>query len=77
MYFFNAQIMSPENTENGLVIGQLDLTGTEEENRVRYRIELKQLINNENVVSGHVNVNVVGIQNGQEVSMPAAGNGGE
>tara|TARA_R100001143_G_C3359863_1_gene134797 strand:+ start:5535 stop:6272 length:738 start_codon:yes stop_codon:yes gene_type:complete len=67
---FYRQIMSPENTENGLVIGQLDLTGTEEENRVRYRIELKQLINNENVVSGHVNVNVVGIQNGQEVSMP-------
>lgn len=67
---FYRQIMSPENTENGLVIGQLDLSSTEEENRIRYRIELKQLTNNENVISGHANVNIVGMQEGQEVSMP-------
>ncbi|MGA1742668.1 MAG: DUF6776 family protein [Pseudohongiellaceae bacterium] len=67
---FYRQIMSPENAENGLVIGQLDLISTEEENRIRYRIELKQLTNNENVVSGHANVNIVGMQEGQEVSIP-------
>lgn len=67
---FYRQIMSPENIENGLVIGQLDLSSTEEENRIRYRIELKQLTNNENVVSGRANVNIVGMQEGQEVSMP-------
>jgi len=67
---FYRQIMSPENTENGLVIGQLDLSSTEEENRVRYRIELKQLTNNDNVVSGYANVNIIGMQEGREVSIP-------
>lgn len=67
---FYRQIMSPENDETGLAIGQLDLTGTEEENRIRYRIELKQLVNNDDVISGHANVNIMGMQNGQEVSLP-------
>jgi hypothetical protein len=67
---FYRQIMSPENTENGLVIGQLDLSSTEKENRIRYRIELKQLTNNDTFVSGYANVNIVGMQEGQEVSIP-------
>lgn len=67
---FYRQIMSPENNESGLAIGQLDLSGTEEENRIRYRIELKQLANNDDVISGHANVNIMGMQNGQEVSLP-------
>ncbi len=67
---FYRQIMSPENDETGLVIGQLDLSGTEEENRIRYHIELKQLANNENLISGYANVNIIGVQDGNEVSFP-------
>jgi len=67
---FYRQIMSPENDETGLSIGQLDLTGTEEENRVRYHIELRQLANNENHISGYANVSIMGTQNGSEVSFP-------
>lgn len=67
---FYRQIMSPENDESGLVIGQLDLSATEEENRIRYHIELKQLANNENVISGYANVNILGMQEGSEVSFP-------
>ena len=67
---FYRQIMSPENDETGLVIGQLDLSGTEEENRIRYHIELKQLANNENLISGYANVNIIGIQDGSEISFP-------
>tara|TARA_R110000772_G_scaffold97492_3_gene196773 strand:- start:547 stop:1284 length:738 start_codon:yes stop_codon:yes gene_type:complete len=67
---FYRQIMSPENDESGLAIGQLDLSVTEEENRIRYRIELKQLANNDDVISGHANVNIMGMQDGQEISVP-------
>lgn len=67
---FYRQIMSPENDESGLVIGQLDLSATEEENRIRYHIELKQLTNNENLISGYTNVNILGTQDGNEVSFP-------
>ncbi len=67
---FYRQIMSPGNDESGLAIGQLDLSATEEENRIRYHIELIQLANNENVISGYANVNILGMQDGSEVSFP-------
>ena len=67
---FYRQIMSPENDESGLAIGQLDLSATEEENKIRYHIELIQLANNENVISGYANVNILGMQDGNEVSFP-------
>jgi hypothetical protein len=67
---FYRQIMSPENDETGLSIGQLDLSATEEENRIRYHIELKQLANNENLISGYANFNILGAQNGNEISFP-------
>lgn len=67
---FYKQIVSPEHDETGLVIGKLDLFQTDGAEAVRFKLELKQQGNNDNVVSGHVNVNVLGIQNGQEVSIP-------
>ena len=64
------QIMSPENTETGLMIGQLDLLQTDLQNRIRYRLELRQAGNNDNLVSGYVNVNILGTRDRQEISMP-------
>jgi hypothetical protein len=64
------QIMSPENTETGLMIGQLDLESTEEQGRIRYRLELRQVGNNDNMVSGYTNVNILGNQDRQEISIP-------
>lgn len=64
------QIMSPENDETGLMIGQLDLLSTEEENRIRYRLELRQVGNNDNLVSGYANVNILGTLDRQEISRP-------
>lgn len=64
------QIMSPENTETGLMIGQLDLLQTDLQNRIRYRLELRQAGNNDNLVSGYVNVNILGTRDSQEISMP-------
>jgi hypothetical protein len=67
---FYKQIMSPENSENGLMIGQLDLFNTEESNRIRYRLELRQVGSNDNLVSGYANVNILGTQDRQEISIP-------
>jgi hypothetical protein len=67
---FYKQIMSPENDESGLVIGQLDLVATDVPGTIRYKMELKQQGNNENMINGHVNINVLGMRNYQEVSIP-------
>jgi hypothetical protein len=67
---FYKQVMSPENTETGLVIGLLDLVATGEINRIRYRIEFKQMAENDGLVTGYANVNILGVQDGQEISIP-------
>ena len=64
------QIMSSENSETGLMIGQLDLLQTDQSDRIRYRLELRQVGNNDNLVSGYTNVNILGTQGRQEISIP-------
>jgi hypothetical protein len=67
---FYKQIVSPGSEESGLVIGKLDLIGSDAGGKIRFKLELKQQGSNDNLVSGHVNVNVLGMQGGQEVSLP-------
>ena len=67
---FYKQIMSPENAETGLVIGQLDLVATDNPATIRFRLELKQQGNNENLIDGYANINVVGLRDYQEISIP-------
>jgi hypothetical protein len=67
---FYKQITSPENNETGLVIGQVDLFATDDAEVFRYKFELRQLGSNENLVTGHLNVNILGRQGEQEVSIP-------
>lgn len=64
------QIMSPGNNDTGLMIGQLDLVNVNDAGRVRYRLELRQVGNNDNIISGYANVNILGSQDRQEISMP-------
>lgn len=64
------KIMSPENNDTGLMIGQLDLVNMNDAGRVRYRLELRQVGNNDNIISGYANVNILGSQDRQEISMP-------
>lgn len=70
---FYKQVLSPDNDETGLVIGQFDLIATDVRDEIRYRLELKQQGSNESVISGYVNVNVLGLQNDNEVSIPLRG----
>jgi len=67
---FYKQIMSPENTETGLFIGQLDLIQTGQPGHLQYRFEFKQQGSNENLISGYANINVLGTQDEQEISIP-------
>jgi hypothetical protein len=67
---FYKQIMSPENAETGLVIGQFDLIATDTPGTIRYKMELKQQGNNENVITGHANISVLGMRDYEEVSIP-------
>ncbi len=52
------------------MIGQLDLVNMNDAGRVRYRLELRQVGNNDNIRSGYANVNILGSQDRQEISMP-------
>jgi hypothetical protein len=70
---FYKQILAPVNEDAGLVIGKLDLVQSDGSSAVRFKLELKQQGNNESLLSGYVNVNVVGLQNGEEVSIPLQG----
>lgn len=67
---FYKQILSPENDETGLVIGQLDLMLSESPDAIRFKLELKQQGSNESVITGYANVNILGIQGEREVSIP-------
>lgn len=67
---FYKHILAPENDETGLVIGQLDLRSADVPGEVRYRLALKQQGGSEETLSGHVNVSILGSQDGQEVSLP-------
>jgi hypothetical protein len=67
---FYKQIMSPENAESGLVIGLLDLQATDVAGRIGYKVEIKQQGNNENLITGYANINVLGMRDFQEISIP-------
>ncbi len=67
---FYRHVMAPDSGDTGLVISQLDLRNTGEQNRVGYRLELRQQMNSDSPVSGFANINVVGRRNQEEVSLP-------
>ncbi|MDR0779993.1 MAG: hypothetical protein LBF16_04770 [Pseudomonadales bacterium] len=68
---FYKQITDPQNAkaEQGLVIGRFDLMATTNPRRLRYKIEFRQQGSTDKL-SGHANVNVLGDQDGQRVSLP-------
>lgn len=67
---FYKQVMSPELAERGLAIGQLDFYSTDEENRFQYNLVLRQEGDNENSILGYANVNLIGYEGKEEVSIP-------
>lgn len=57
------QVVSEETEDTGLIISQLDIDATREENRYRYKLVMRQQdADGDTFLTGHVNVNLVGLQ---------------
>lgn len=57
------QVVSAETEDTGLIISQLGINATREENRFRYKLVLRQQdADGDTFLTGHVNVNLVGTQ---------------
>lgn len=68
---FYRNVMDDDTEDTGLIIGQLDVEKTVAPNRYRYKLVLgQQDSSNDNYLNGHVNVNLVGTRDGQEVAIP-------
>ena len=63
---FYRQAMTSEFEGVGLVLGQMDLQGTEDPRRFRYKLVLRQEESDGEYLTGHVNIDVVGEQAGQK-----------
>ncbi len=61
------QVVSEETEDTGLIISQLDIDATREENRYRYKLVLRQQdADGDTFLTGHVNVNLVGTQGDEQ-----------
>ena len=68
---FYRQVVSEETGSTGLTIGQFDISATNIVNRFRYKLVLRQQdADGDTFLTGHVNVNLVGSQNGEQVILP-------
>lgn len=67
---FYRGIMAPENSDSGLVIGSLNVIGTGIPRQYEYKVVVQQLAINHQVLSGHLNFNVVGWRNGVQETIP-------
>lgn len=57
------QVVSEETEDTGLIISQLDIDATREENRYRYKLVMRQQdADGDTFLTGHVNINLVGSQ---------------
>lgn len=61
------QVVSDETQDTGLTITQLDINAMQEANRFRYKLVLRQQdADGDTFLLGHVNVNLIGNQNGEQ-----------
>jgi len=68
---FYRNVMDDDGERSGLIIGQLDVEKTIAPNRFRYKLVVgQQDSGNDTYLNGHVNVNLVGTRNGEEVAIP-------
>ena len=67
---FYKQISSGENTEQGLVMGQMELFATADPQRLRYKFEFRQQGSTSDVINGHANIEVQGKQDGMPAALP-------
>ena len=68
---FYRQVVEEEADETGLVIGQLDIDATRSPDRYRYKLVMRQQdADGDTYLTGHVNFNLVGQLQDQQVVLP-------
>lgn len=67
---FYKGLMSPTANKRGLTIGSLNVLATDISRRYQYKLVLQQLATRHQLLTGYLNVNVVGRQNGVQVTKP-------
>ncbi|MGB1401058.1 MAG: DUF6776 family protein [Pseudohongiellaceae bacterium] len=68
---FYRQVVEEETDETGLVIGQLDIDATRSPDRYRYKLVMRQQdADGDTYLTGHVNFNLVGQLQDQQVILP-------
>ena len=68
---FYRQVVEEETEETGLVIGQLDIDATLSPDRYRYKLVMRQQdADGDTYLTGHVNFNLVGQLQDQQVILP-------
>lgn len=68
---FYRQVVEEEADETGLVIGQLDIDATRSPDRYRYKLVMRQQdADGDTYLTGHVNINLVGQLQDQQVILP-------
>lgn len=68
---FYRQVVEEETEETGLVIGQLDIDATRTPDRYRYKLVMRQQdADGDTYLTGHVNFNLVGQLQDQQVILP-------
>jgi len=68
---FYRQVVEEETEETGLVIGQLDIDATRSPERYRYKLVMRQQdADGDTYLTGHVNFNLVGQLQDQQVILP-------
>ena len=68
---FYRQVVEEEIDETGLVIGQLDIDATRSPDRYRYKLVMRQQdADGDTYLTGHVNFNLVGQLQDQQVILP-------
>ena len=62
------QVVSEETQDTGLIVTQLDIDAMRESNRFRYKLVLRQQdADGDTFLTGHVNVNLIGQQDDEQV----------
>lgn len=68
---FYRQVVSEETEATGLTIGQFDISTTDVSGKFRYKLVMRQQdADGDTFLTGHVNVNLVGKRDGEQVILP-------
>ncbi len=67
---FYKSTLRPASNDKGLRVSKMDVTALDTPNRYRYSVTLAQVTDNSSYIAGIAAISVVGVRNGEQVSIP-------